>query len=178
MSKAKYYLPLTFSLLIFSSHVLALGNENNSEIDTIEVFTPGFRSIQLDGVIMIFSSAGISGSVDYDLFAITKKTSVGIRTGIEYYAILGFESVEGPFTDYNILARSTTGGKHFRWDIYAGLTYHTSSDKKEDSSKISPKYGMEFKYMFVPKFLGFLIKASVTQDKCLAGIGAVISFQF
>jgi hypothetical protein len=155
---------------------------SSDTLDTRSHDTPTlhFRSIQLDATYFIFTS-GFAGSIDIDMWRRVGggKSYIGIRTGIEQYRTggPGGETLGSPFVDYNLLFRSTVGGESFRWDIYLGYMYHTTSNASVYHSRSLLKFGTEVKWMLVPKIFGLLVKASGGGNTGTVGIGFTIGIE-
>jgi hypothetical protein len=139
-----------------------------------------FRSVQADAIIFIFMS-GVSGSCDVDILhrIAGGNSSLGLRAGLEQYQSggAGGSTSGSPFVDYNLLLRSTVYGNYFRWDMYVGYMYHTTVNDRIYPSNSLIKYGIEFKWMFVPKICGLLFKASGGKNTGVLGFGFTLGFE-
>jgi hypothetical protein len=139
-----------------------------------------FRSLQVDAIVFVFMS-GVAGSFDIDILRRIAggKSSLGLRGGVEQYQSggPGGATSGSPFIDYNLLLRSTVEGNYFRWDMYVGYMYHTTVDDRIYPSSSLLKYGIEFKWMFVPKICGLLAKASGGRNTGVLGIGFTLGIE-
>ncbi len=145
------------ALIIFCTNLPAeLADSTNGERHS---HSTGFRSIQVDAVSIIFIE-GIALSLDYDLIRLSKRSTIGFRAGVERYSAASIGgSVDGsPFQDYNILARTTTSGSRFRWDIYTGLAFHRSVESSSYEPRTGLRLGMDFRYYLIPHYCALMLK--------------------
>ncbi len=170
-------------VLALSGSLLCMGgigraNEHDSTVSTA-VFGPSLRSVQVDGTIFFFTAA-YSGSVDVDFlqFKAGRRSSLGLRAGIEYFETGGVGGRTGgsPYLDYNVLLRSTLSGESLRFDAFLGYTRHTSDLPQYYPAKNLVKYGIELRWKIAPGVFGLLAKVNGTKSAATVGIGLYLGW--
>jgi hypothetical protein len=161
----------------FSNKISSNAPESSSQESKL-LFSPHVI-IFLDAVTLINSFA-LSGNFDIDLFRIhpQNKINFGLRNSIEYYSNLSLGGSTGgePFVNYNILIRLSNKNNNSIFDIYAGLSYHTTSMPLVYESSLLPKIGIEFRLAVIKKTAYLLAKAntSFNEDTSVIGLGISI----
>lgn len=111
--------------------------------------------------------------IDFVQFRVGRRSSLGIRVGVERFSTGGSGGQTGgsPYLDYNLLLRSTLPGEAFRFDAYVGYTQHTSDHPQFYPAKGLVKYGAEARWKVAPGVFGVLLKANGTNSAGIVGIG-------
>ena len=156
---------------------------NRTQVDSLETnvrneFRFSFRSIQIDAASIYFIESE-AVSIDFDLIRHLAggQSTLGLRFAVERFDIANYYRLEEHHTEFplsfgNFVIRSTAEGKQFRWDIYTGLSYPLTG-----GSESHFKFGMEFKWMFIQKTAGLMLKLCVTSYTPFLGLGFVLGLE-
>jgi len=151
--------------------------QNKVELYDFE-FNPGFRSVQLDGSIGIWSTK-IGGAIDYDLFSnINKKQSwlsVGFRSGADVIWLSELLGDYSPITYINGYARTSIEGEIIRIDLYGGGAYQfISKESTKAKNQMVLKGGLDLKAKLTP-YAGLLLNLGLSTGESYFGLGIYIS---
>ena len=135
------------------------------------------RSVTLDGSLFFFI-ADYGGSVDVDLLELksAKKSSLGIRAGVEWLETGSVGGNSSSYRDYNLLARYTIAGELLRLDFFLGYTSRNSGRPGFSSRENLAKYGGELRWKIGPGVFGLLAKANGTSTQDMVGIGLYVGW--
>lgn len=172
------YISLIVYLAFISLPVLSQNNSSSSGLTT----DPQFRSIQADGISIIFISK-IGASVDFDFFSSKNKSetwqAIGVRMGVDkiWKSTVSGPVSGSPFTHINGYARLSIEGSSARFDVYAGGTFqflrYPDTEMKE---QVYLKGGADIKYKLTPNF-GLIASGSLCKYSSYLGIGVYLSYQ-
>jgi hypothetical protein len=131
--------------------------------------------IQADITSAIFVTT-IGGSVDLDILKLEKEGNLGMRISLENF---GYYSVSGtaggsPFTDIDFLAKLTVEGKLIQVNLCPGITYHTTTDRRNDNGLYLKGAG-DVKFKIYKNYIGLLVKFGLSKER-YAGIGLFLGF--
>ncbi|MBN1632563.1 MAG: hypothetical protein JW917_00180 [Ignavibacteria bacterium] len=149
-----------------------------------------FKGFQIDASTLIFvNSLCVAADFDFIKNKRTPSLSFGVRTGADYYGILGDVVVGEPgntallsatveFFDVNICPRFTADFKRIRLDLYAGGTYHSvikpenkTSEVKTKDGKMFFKGGLDLKVKLYGNYFGLLGKIVLSSGESFGGLG-------
>jgi hypothetical protein len=121
------------------------------------------RSVQLEGVTFLYTFGwGISADVDVYRIASSEYESFGVRLGREQFRSGDpGGGGEGPFNDYNLLLRFSTGPESMRFDICAGYSYR--QDTHANSYAPIAASGVKFEFNVRVNFVSFLYFGAIVK---------------
>jgi hypothetical protein len=171
---------LCAAILVALVNQTALAVGDSTQVSQVYSPTPRFRSIQFDfASIYLIDAESLSGDLDLINLKMAKQlTTLGFRLGVERIdQSRDYSEPHGsPCLDYNAFARVTSSGSTSRVDIYTGYAYRRI-DKggilySHFGSGGAIKIGFDLKWMFIPRFVGLMLKLNMIYINAKAGVSS------
>jgi len=141
-------------------------------------FSPAFRSVQIDGAIIVFSACG-GASVDFDLFVPSVESramTVGARFGPDWTGWSGAGGGGGERMDYNLYMRTSVGGRVARFDVLLGYSWEGTTATPSSPADNLFKAGAEVRWKLLTNGTGLLFKVNGSRAGGFVGVGLFLGY--